>query len=249
MHRYRAPVKIIQQYPEKGLERDLALLMQNVGLGDMPLSELGGNHPACHMNESAPVKKVSRKRAPDKAPPQNNNAVQDCADGNDMDPIERARRIEAFIDRHGYNITEAARLLGRSRAYVRNHLRLLDLPPPIQAHLREGRLSEGHARAIAKMCDPEAMARLIIRRQLSVRDAETIARRLRYVGPDGRLLRETAIPNTVFVENFIEDALGFKVRVKDRAGRGQISISYKSPAEFQHIVGRLTRVYDGTGFK
>ncbi len=165
----------------------------------------------------------------------------------DIDPIERARRIRALMGHQGLNVTEMARELGRSRAYIRNHLRLLDLPTVIQEHVEHGRLMEGHARAIAKMRDPEAMARLIIRRRLSVRDAETMARRLRYVGPDGLLLRDTAIPNTVMVENLIEDALGFKVRVKDRAGRGQIVISYKSPEQFQEIVGRLVRTFDGLG--
>ena len=233
------------------MAQDLSLMMRSVGLGGISLSELGDNHPGlCPPSFQTPSFQIpsreSRRRMPapqDEAEP---GELPACYQ-RDINPIERARRFEAMMRRQKLNITQLARELGRSRAYIRNHLRLLSLPQTIQDHVIAGRLSEGHARAISKMRDPEAMARLIIRRQLSVRDAETMARRLRYVGPDGMLLRETAIPNTALAENLIEDALGFKVQIKDRAGRGQIVVQYKSPKEFQEIVGRLVRTFDGAG--
>ncbi len=163
----------------------------------------------------------------------------------ELNPIALARRLEIFRYRSNLNITQIAAKLGRSRAYVRNHLRLLDLPPAIKDHVEAGRLTEGHARIIGKMRDPIPMARLTIRRQLSVRQVELMARRLRYIGPHGALLRETAIPNRKTMEDMLEDVVGLKVRVHDRAGRGKIEIHYNSPDEAQSIANAIGHVFIG----
>jgi len=164
-----------------------------------------------------------------------------------FDPIGQARQVQTFMFARGQTPKEAAHELGFSRSHVLNLLRLLTLPESIQAQVTDGRLSAGHGRAIAKMRDPEAIARLIIRRGLSVRQAETLARRLRYIRPDGSLTNETAIPYTHITERFMEDALGCKVRFKDRAGRGEICIAYSSPEQARSIVDKLTGTYFGIG--
>jgi len=163
----------------------------------------------------------------------------------DLNPIELARRIEMYRYRHDMNITQLSRFLGRSRSYVRNHLALLDLPPAIKDHVEQGRLTEGHARIIGRMRDPEPMANLAIRRDLSVRQVELMARRLRYIGPYGELLRETAIPNRKTMENVLEDITGLKVRVHDRAGRGKIEIHYNSPDEAQAVANGIGLAFVG----
>ena len=162
-------------------------------------------------------------------------------------PVDLARKVETFMYARELNATEAAHELGYSRSHVLNLLRILTLPQFVQDQITEGLLSVSHGRAIAKMRDPEAMARLIITRSMSVRQAEIMARRLRRIKPDGTLTRETAIPYTHVTERFIEDALGYKVRFKDRAGKGEIRIFYNSPKQAQGIVEKLTRVYFGLG--
>ncbi len=219
------------------MDRDLSLMMNAVGLWGTLYAELGGNDPRA-ANDRGGSYATAGSGLSD--PPD----MPDCY-RRDLDPIERACRLQLFIWRDKLTVTEAARQLGRSRAYVRNHLRLLRMPIAVQDHVQAGRLSEGHARAIAKMRDPEAMADLIIRRQLSVRAAETLARRLRYIGPDGELLRETAIPDTALYENLIEHKLNMKVEVKDRAGRGKVVVHYNSPDEALEVFSRLTTDDDG----
>ncbi|NNE56608.1 MAG: hypothetical protein HKN36_00740 [Hellea sp.] len=241
------------------MKGDLEQLLAHVGLGDIPLSELGGNYPGKDSAQAARDKKARDRDAqiyqrrpsawranqiargePAELPlayqPSNNCLAEE-------NPIDIAFDLQTEMWRTGHNVTDMAHEIGRSRAYVRNHLRLLKLPLEIQDHVSQGRLSEGHARAIAKMRDPKAMARLIIKRQISVRGAETIARRLRYIGPDGLLSRETAIPQTHYAEGMIEAALGCKARLKDRAGRGKFEIHYKNPAQAQEILDRLCRDY------
>ena len=267
--------------PLERTDRQLRFMMRSVGLGDIPLSALGGNHPVkAHKKAQrepsgkTQVKKTSAQKSKTAAAKSSKSQTQSRARRDmarfspdsrtaepvtakapvtpdystvgayvredDMDPISLAHWIQAHMDRIGGNVTQTADELGRSRSYVRNHLRLLTLPESLQALVRNGELREGHGRAIAKMRDPEAMARLIIRRKLSVRAVETIARRLRYLGPNGELLRETAMPNSYLAQNLIEDAIGFKTEVKDRAGRGKMILHYNSPEEFQTLVGRLT---------
>lgn len=163
------------------------------------------------------------------------------------DPIDLARKLETFMIARELTPTETAHELGYSRSHALNLLRLLTLPQSVQDQISEGLLKPTHGRAIAKMRDPEAMARLIISRTMSVRQAEVMARRLRFIKPDGTLTRDTAIPYTHVTERFIEDALGYKVRFKDRAGKGEIRIFYNSPKQAQGIVEKLTQAYFGLG--
>jgi len=161
----------------------------------------------------------------------------------EADAIEQAQRLRDFAQARGFNPKQTAHELGLSRGHVLNRLRLLELPPEIQADIRAGRLSAGHGKAIAKMRDPEAAARLIKSHNLSVRQAETLARRLRYIKTDGTLTRDTAVPYTHMAERYLEDALGVKVRIKDQAGRGSISIRYTSPDQVRMIMDKLTRTF------
>ena len=225
------PKPILEQYPHKGMERDLALMLQAAGAGDASIEALGRNHPSLRLSKMSPETLKALQ-----GPPLPVNPLDKKFNG-----IEQARQLKMFMERGGYDTDRAAKLLGCSRGHVNNMLRLLDLPQVLQDHITEGRLRYGHARAIAKMPDPEAMADLIIKNKLSVRAAETIARRLRYTGPDGRLLRDTAIPNTEFIEGIIEDILGCPVNIRDRAGRGTITLKYKSPKTFKEIIGRLSK--------
>jgi len=166
---------------------------------------------------------------------------------DETSPIDRALYIRQMMAQDNLNVTETARRMRRSRAYVRNHLRLLALPMAVRDFVDEGAISMGHAMAIAKMRDPVTLAETIIRRQLSVRKAETLARRLRHVDENGTLSHETAIPRIAYCEELMEMAIGSKVRIADRAGRGKITISYKSPDQFEDTVHRLIKEYDQAG--
>lgn len=167
----------------------------------------------------------------------------------DLGPIETAYYIRDFIRSRGIPAKEAAYELGYSRAHVLNMLRLLNLPREIQKYITNGRLSAGHGKVLVKMRDPLAAARLIISRDLSVRQTETLARRLRHVNPDGTLPHKTAIPFTYEAERLMEDALNLKVRFVDRAGRGTITIHYRYVEQAQMIVDLLTKTYFGGDVK
>src|SRR5262249_61370079 len=99
----------------------------------------------------------------------------------DLNPLEEAHAFRQLIDDFGLTQEDVAARVGRARSTVANTLRLLDLDERVQALVVEGRLTEGHARAIAGLA-PEQQARVadvVIERELSTRETEELVRRLR----------------------------------------------------------------------
>src|SRR5690606_19338603 len=97
----------------------------------------------------------------------------------DLNAIEEAEGYQALITRFGHGQDEVARLVGKSRSHVANLLRLLSLPEPVRLMLVRGDISMGHARAILTAPEPEALAREIADKGLSVRQAEALAKTVR----------------------------------------------------------------------
>lgn len=109
----------------------------------------------------------------------------------DLDPIEEARAFGTFVHEMGHTHAEVARLVGRSRSYVSNTLRLLWLPPRVQEKLSSGVVSRGHAIALLTADDPEAAANSVVAGGLSVRQTE---RKLRARAGDGNPRRRQDAP-------------------------------------------------------
>lgn len=94
----------------------------------------------------------------------------------DLNAIEEAAGFRQLMDRFGHTQEKIAEALSKSRSHVANLLRLLSLPLDVQAYIREGKLSAGHARALITTTDPSGLARIIIEKGLSVRETEQLAR-------------------------------------------------------------------------
>ena len=112
----------------------------------------------------------------------------------DLNPIETALAYRELIDRFGLTHEAVARQVGKSRVAVSNSLRLLDLAPETRQAITDGRISEGHGRALAAITIPElqrAALGVVIERQLSVRQTEELVRRKRDEVPAVRSGRRT----------------------------------------------------------
>jgi len=147
----------------------------------------------------------------------------------DLNPLEEADGYKQLIQRHGHTQDEVGRIVHKSRSHVANLLRLLDLPEFVRQSLLKGDISMGHARAVATSEDPEELAREIIAKGLSVRQAEAKARRERSrpsPGPD--IGRGSARSATVVDADLqvLERFLGRKCRwpTKGRAVRSRSTI-------------------------
>lgn len=160
----------------------------------------------------------------------------------DLNPIEEAQAYRHLIEAFGLTHEEVARRVGRSRAAVTNALRLLQLPPSIQAYLMEGRITEGHARALLMLSSPaqqEMVLRRILEEGLSVRATEELARRLQGQRP-ARRKAAARLPGLVELEARLRQALGTKVRLSAGRKGGRITIYYYSEEELEAIVRRLS---------
>ena len=159
----------------------------------------------------------------------------------DLKPLEEAEAYKTLIERFGRTQEDVAKTVGKSRSHVANILRLLALPGAVQAALNEGRLTAGHARAIAGAPDPERLARIIVDRDLSVRDAEALARASQ--GRQGRApeIKSASAPDadTQALEQDLSDGLGLRVQILDRNGQGEVRIAYRSLEQLDALCRRL----------
>jgi ParB family chromosome partitioning protein len=160
----------------------------------------------------------------------------------DLNAIDAAHAFRTLCDDLGLTQEEVAQRVGKQRATVANLLRLLHLPPQIQDHVKSGRLSTGHAKALLSIGSPRLQreaAERIVEQGLSVRQAESLAARL--VGPAEASTRPATVapardPNVVAAEEILQRSLGTKVSIhQDRKGRGRIEVHFYSEEELDRV--------------
>ncbi|MBD3258128.1 ParB/RepB/Spo0J family partition protein [candidate division GN15 bacterium] len=143
----------------------------------------------------------------------------------DLNAVELAEAYRRLIDDCGLTQAELASHIGKSRVSITNHLRLLSLPDSIKRLVAEGRLTEGHARAILAI-DNEAqqleMADKIVSDALSVRDVEKAAKKK----AKRRLVPKRSAPEVAEMENDLKRIMGTSVRVSSGLKKGKIEIEY-----------------------
>ena len=165
-------------------------------------------------------------------------AIVENVQRSDLNPLEEAMGYEQLIADHGYTQNDLGDIIGKSRSHVANSLRLLKLPEPVRDMLAAGSLSAGHARAIVSTSDPIKLAKDIVAKGLSVRDAERLAQR------DAQEAGRAAVPerekprkdsDTIALEQSLSDVLGLKVEVNHKSQGGQLRIDYRSLEQLDEL--------------
>jgi ParB family chromosome partitioning protein len=161
----------------------------------------------------------------------------------DLDPLETAEAYRQLIEEFGFTQDDVAQRVGKARSTVANTLRLLDLAPGVQAAVADGRLTEGHGRALGGLA-VELQDRVldsVTGQELSVRQTEELVRRLREPKPEptGPLTRRTD-PELERVEEDLRRSLGTKVSLARSRRGGRIVIEYYSDEELGRLYERLT---------
>lgn len=160
----------------------------------------------------------------------------------DLNPIEEAAAIRFLMQQHDLTQEEVSKRLSKSRPAIANSLRLLTLPEPVQAYLRNGKLQAGHARALAGLQDPEAQAVLadkIVGEGLSVRAAESLAREQGQKPPRQKKEPPATDPDLAAAEASLREWLGTKVSIQGSSQRGRIIIEYYNAELLQGIYDLL----------
>lgn len=159
----------------------------------------------------------------------------------DLNPLEEATGVKRLIDEFGMTHVEAAEVLGRSRTAVTNALRLLELAPPVQELLREGKLDMGHARALLALpaLKQVELARLAVAKQLSVRQVEAlVAGQAQRSAPAAaaRVDRDVAR-----LEEEVSQRLGTAVKIQSgmKPGSGKLVIQYSTLDQLDTLLRKL----------
>ncbi|HVX71429.1 MAG: ParB/RepB/Spo0J family partition protein [Devosia sp.] len=161
----------------------------------------------------------------------------------DLNPLEEAQGYEQLIEQFSYTQQDLAQVIGKSRSHVANTLRLLKLPREVRDMVTNGQLTAGHARTLITAEDPAAVAREIVERGLSVREAEALSQRgASKEGapkkPSTHLERDADL---MALEKRLSDAIGLKVAVAAKKdGSGTVQIGYRTLEQLDTVLALLT---------
>lgn len=163
----------------------------------------------------------------------------------DLNPIDKARAFARLVQEFGYRHGEVASKVGKSREYISNMIRLLNLPEEIQQAVVDGKISEGHSKTLLMLADrPEEQNTLfkeVLYKKLTVRETENVARRIAV----DRVRKKELNPEMLALERELTETLGTRVHIKPEEQGGKIMIEYFSPDDLQSILNVLHKTDSG----
>ena len=154
----------------------------------------------------------------------------------DLSPIEEAAGYKKLMEQYNHTQEALAPIVGKSRSHIANIIRLLNLPVSIQDMITEGIIRSGHARAIMNSAFPEQLAKKIVDENLSVRQAERLAKNSK-----NKVTKIKLKPtDTIDLERKISEIIGLEVIISDNGKRGgNIKIKYKTLDQLELVTSKL----------
>ena len=176
----------------------------------------------------------------------------------DLNPIEKATAFSELKAHFGLTQEQIAKNVGQDRSTIANTLRLLDLPEEVQDFVSRGTISMGHARSILSLKNPIkqiALSERIARDNLSVREVEQIISSGKPIADPAKSPMSIKLtpkliksPQILDLEDGLRRAVGTKVSIMERNGKGKITIEFSNNAQFEGIVAKLNAL-TGPHFK
>ena len=161
----------------------------------------------------------------------------------DLNQIDQARSYQRLSQEFGLTQEEVAKYTGKERSSIANYMRLLRLPEEVQKLLAKDILTMGHAKVLLTISEsaPEIIVRAAVKAiGLTVRQTEALVADLTQIQPKAKKER-IVDPNVREAEQTLQRALGVRVMINDRKGKGRIVLQYKSLEDFDRIVEAVTR--------
>ena len=157
----------------------------------------------------------------------------------DLNAIEEAQGLNELINQHNYTQESAGKIVGKSRVYITNSLRLLKLPEKISSYIKDNKLSAGHARLLIGRKDALEIAQIIIKDNLSVRDLEKLLKNFNQIKPSSNKID----PNIVSISKKLSDHLGLKVKIdfKEENRKSKIIINCNSLEQLNRLIEKLEK--------
>lgn len=173
----------------------------------------------------------------------------------DLNPIEEAAGYRQLMEKFGHTQERLSDVLGKSRSYIANLVRLLGLPEEVQSYLRENKISAGHARALITASDPVALAKKVVSSGLSVRDTETLVRKAASEANSTKGGQKSPAKeqkpgkdaDTKALEGDLSAALGMRVSIQHDENKesGRVTIGYSTLDELDELCRMLSAMRQG----
>ena len=157
----------------------------------------------------------------------------------DLNAIEEAQGLNELINQHNYTQESAGKIVGKSRVYITNSLRLLKLSEKILSFIKDNKLSVGHARLLIGREDALEIAQIIIKDSLSVRDLEKFLKNFSQKKPSPN----KTDPNIVSISKKLSDHLGLNVKIdfKEENQKSKITINCNSLDQLNSLIEKLEK--------
>lgn len=166
-------------------------------------------------------------------------AIIENVQRSNLNPIDEASGYKRLIDIYNYTQEDLANVIGKSRSYIANILRLTNLPLKVQEYLSLGQLTIGHARALIGSDDAEKIASLIIEKELSVRQTEDLLKK-KNVTTGGSQKTNIKSQDIVSLEKSLTDSIGLKVEIQTKDNKsGKLIITYNDNLQLDKIKSKL----------
>ena len=168
-------------------------------------------------------------------------AIVENVQRQDLNSVEEARGYQRLVDEFNYNQEKLSKFIGKSRSYIANSLRLLSLPNEILLMIEQGDISAGHARSLIGIQNPIFIAKKIIQKKLSVRQAEALTRQFRNKKIQLVHKKDT---NILSLQQSIEEKTGLNVSISNKKNNtGVISFEYKDLDQLDKIINSIKNNY------
>jgi ParB family chromosome partitioning protein len=160
-----------------------------------------------------------------------------------LNPIEESAAYKNLMTTIGYDISDVSRLIGKSESYIRNMMRLENLPESVKKLVVSGKISASHARTIVVSDDPESFANEIMAKKLSVSDTEKLVKKSKKLQKSRGLIdKSSQTPDIGDIEQKTTKKTGFLTKIREKkGGAGEIILSYANHAQMNEIIEKLTK--------
>ena len=161
-------------------------------------------------------------------------AIVENVQRTDLNPIEEAKGYKRLIDEFNYDQDKVSKFIGKSRTHVANCLRLLSLPHEVTLLIEDNKISQGHAKVLVGLENAHFLAKKIIEKKLSVRQAENLVRVLKSYKGKGKITKN---PNLASLESGIEEKTGIKVFIRNKKNNtGNVTFEYKDLDQLNRLI-------------
>ena len=167
-------------------------------------------------------------------------AIVENVQRHDLNPLEEAQGYKRLIDEFSYDQDKVSKFIGKSRSYITNSLRLLNLPADVLSYIEERKISPGHAKILVGLENASFLANKIIDKKLSVRQSENFVKFFK----KSKKIIQNKDPNIKNLEVSISNKIGLNVSIKsNRRNKGSITISFNDSDQLNRLIEVIKKNY------